>query len=191
VSLGGVVLAGGNSRRMGRPKAWLPGPDGRPLIERALAALEQAGAAPLMVSCVDPGPFAALGAAPVIDRRPGAGPLAGLEAALHGATVPWLLVVACDMPHLDPAVLRVLVGRAAGCAADAVLPVVGGELQPFPGVYHRRLAPVVTAALDEGRARLMAFARSLNAEQVELPPGPSFDNVNTPEDLKRAGLEGA
>ena len=169
---------------MGRPKAWLPGPTGRPLIEEALAALSAAGLGPLLVACRDPAPFAPLAAEPLVDSRPGLGPLAGLESLLDRSPTEWVLVVACDMPHLDPAVLSELAGRARRSERAAVLPRVEGRLQPFPGVYHRRALPAIRAALDADRLRLMALVPELDPEQVDFPPGPCFSNVNTPEDLR-------
>lgn len=184
----GVVLAGGESRRMGRPKAWLPGPDGRPLVEVALAALRAAGCREVLVAARDPAPFSALVPPPgvVLDRAPGLGPLAGLEAALRAAPTAWVLAVACDMPHLDPALLRRIAEAALGAAPPcaAVVPRVDGRAQPLHAAYHRRALPRVTAALEARALRLVDLAASLDALWLDLPRSPSFENWNTPDDVR-------
>lgn len=184
----GVVLAGGDGRRMGGPKAFLPGPDGRPLVAVALDALRAAGAREVLVAARDAAPFAALEPAVevILDRGPGLGPVAGLEAALRRTTTDWTLVVACDMPRLEPALLRRLALEAlADPGRLAVVPRVGGRLEPLHAAYHRRAQPLVTAALDAGRQRLGEVVAALDPRVLDLPPGPSFDNWNRPEDRAR------
>ncbi len=183
----GVVLAGGDSRRMGRPKAWLPGADGRPLVELALDALRAAGAREVVVAARDDAaPFARLAPAPavVLDRGQDLGPLAGLEAALRATTRAWVLVVACDMPHLDPALLRRIADAAlrARPGTLAVVPRVDGRAQPLHAAYHRGALPLVGAALDARALRLMDLVRALDPLWLDLPPSASFSNWNTPED---------
>lgn len=188
----GAVLAGGRSRRMGRPKAWLLGPSGRPLVAQALATLRAAGADPLLLGCgADPAPFAALaraeGARPVPDRFPGEGPLAGLEAVLDASPREWLLLVACDMPFLDAEALAGLVARAGRSPCAAVVPEAKGRLQPLHAVYHRRALAPLRAALEAGERRLTAAVEALELERVPLE-GPSPVDVDTPAEARRAGL---
>ena len=93
-----AVLAGGQSRRMGRDKALLPLGD-QTLIERVIAA-----ARPLACPCFivgDPATYAHLGLPVHPDRHPGLGPLGGLHTAL-GATGAPVLLLACDLPFLTP-----------------------------------------------------------------------------------------
>ncbi|BAP89059.1 molybdenum cofactor guanylyltransferase [Burkholderiales bacterium GJ-E10] len=116
----GIVLAGGRSARMGRDKALLPW-QGRPLIERQIAVLGEAGADAIRVSGNRPG----YGGIP--DAIPGSGPLFGLASV--GATCPdaHLLVIPVDMPLLSAALLQRLraEARSAGCIrfAEHVLPM--------------------------------------------------------------------
>ncbi len=188
LELTGVVMAGGESRRMGRPKAWLPGPDGRPLIEVALDALRAAGARALLVSARDATPFAGLTGAPpvVLDREGDLGPLAGLEAALRGAPTDWVLVVGCDMPHLDPSLLRRIAETALSAAPEvvAVVPRVSGRAEPLHAAYHRRALPRVTSALDARALRVGDLLASLDPVWLDLPPSASFVNWNTPGDVE-------
>lgn len=192
----GLVLAGGESRRMGRPKAFLPGPDGRPLLQVALDALGAAGATRLAIAARDPADFAGWPLPVVRDRAPGLGPLAGIEAALREAPLllsgpdrpspeAWVLVVACDMPWLDPALLRELLARAHSGrpGLQAVVPRVEGRAEPLHAAWHTSALPAVQAALDAGRLAVHEVLRGLRVEWVELGSRPSLRSVNVPGDL--------
>ncbi|MCO5167756.1 MAG: molybdenum cofactor guanylyltransferase [Planctomycetes bacterium] len=188
LDLTGVVLAGGVGRRMGGPKAFLPAPDGRPLVEAALDALRAAGAREVLVAAREAAPFLVLvpPVEVVLDRGPDLGPVAGLEAALRRTTTDWVLVVACDMPRLDPGVLRRVAEAAQGSAGRlAVVPRAGDRLEPLHAAYHRHALPRVTAALDEGRLRLTEVVAALDPLVLDVPAGPSFDNWNRPADVDR------
>lgn len=176
---------------MGRPKAWLPAPDGRPLVVVALDALRAAGARDVLVSARDAAPFSSLTPPPtvVLDRARDLGPLAGIEAGLRVTTTDWVLVVACDMPHLDPALLRRVAEAALGAAPTcaAVVPRVSGRAEPLHAAYHRRALPRVQAALDARALRLTDLLAALDARWLDLPPSASFVNWNTPGDVEDAG----
>lgn len=183
-----MVLAGGASRRMGRPKAFLPGPDGRPLLQVALDALRDAGAGRLAIAAPDPAPFAAWSLPVLRDRAPGLGPLAGLEAALRAAAEAGeeaCLIVACDMPWLDAALLRDLLDRARSATPGpaAVVPRVDGRAEPLHAVWCPAALPAVSAALDAGRLAVHQVLTGLPVVWVDLPPRRALASVNAPEDL--------
>ena len=183
-----MVLAGGASRRMGRPKAFLPGPDGRPLLQVALDALRGAGAEALAISAADPLPFAAFGLPVLRDRAPGLGPLAGVEAAPRAAAdggQAWCLLVACDMPWLDPALLRALLDRARAATPRpaAVVPRVAGRAEPLHAVWSPAALPGVCAALDAGRLAVHEVLAGQPVLWVDLPAQRALASVNAPADL--------
>jgi molybdopterin-guanine dinucleotide biosynthesis protein A len=182
----GAVLAGGFSRRMGRDKALLP-LDGRPLLITALEALRAAGCQPLRVGVRElPSPYDDLidaqRAEAVADLRPGQGPLAGLEALLAECPAEWLLVVACDMPRLDPALLRTLVERR-DAGLQAVVPRAAGRAQPLHALYHRDALAPIRAALDAGQRSATRLVERLRVAWVDMEDAASFTNVNEPGDL--------
>src|ERR1700675_3959904 len=113
-----LVLAGGDSRRMGRPKAWLEVGDTfllRYVVERLAPAFSE-----VMVSFAEPEQL--LEPVPyrvVFDRTP-AGPLAGQEAGLLAARNEVVFAVACDMPYVTVDIAQVAV--AADRACDAAIP---------------------------------------------------------------------
>jgi len=193
----GWVLAGGNSSRMGRPKALLE-IEGLPLITRAVRML-----APLCSSVTivgTPERYRHLGFAVIADERPEIGPLGGILTALSSSTVPWNLVVACDLPNLTAEWLRYLIGRAAGSRARVLLPSSESGDEPLCAVYHREAGATIRAAIDRGVLKVTRALEGLPIERVtpsEIRPfdprGNLFQNLNTPEEFERARaeLEGA
>lgn len=200
-----VVLAGGQSTRMGRDKALLE-LDGRPLIRIALERLRGLGFDPRICgSRPDLQRFA-----PVIpDHVSGCGPLGGIEAALAASESDLNLFVPVDAPLLPGEFLRWLVARAETSGAVAIIPVLGGRPEPLCAVYSRRLQEGLRRALNAGQCKVMTgiehaaagLGEPLDAFAMEtvmaaLPPGlwpPEpplrewFRNVNTPGEFADLG----
>jgi molybdopterin-guanine dinucleotide biosynthesis protein A len=174
---------------MGGNKALLE-IDGRPLIGWVLERL-QSLSDDVIVVARDTAPLEHLPVRAVSDTYPGQGPLVGLHAGLLAARHPTALAVACDMPFLDPRLLRYMV--VVGKAHDAVVPRLGGLPEPLHSVY--RVAPCLRAieeALDSGSRKMTSFLGRVEVRYVEEheialfdPDRLSFFNVNTPEDLQR------
>jgi molybdopterin-guanine dinucleotide biosynthesis protein A len=189
--LTGIVLAGGQSRRMGRDKAWLDW-EGQPLLARVAHALRRAGCAEVLIVGGDAPRIAALGLHAVPDRWPGEGPLAALATGLQAARHPLALAVACDMPHLDPQALALLARLAQGF--DAAVPwVAPGGWEPLHAAYGRSCLPAIEARLQAGERKVTSFyvdvrVRAVAREEVAAadPSLATLQNVNTPEDLAAA-----
>lgn len=187
----GVVLAGGQSRRLGRDKRFLE-LEGRPLIAWVLERL-----APLvdelLIVASDPTPLGTLGVPVVTDRFPGQGVLAGVHAGLAAAQGEWAFVVAADMPWLNPALLQAM-SRLGGADEDAVVPRWRGELEPLHALYRPAVcAPAAEAALQRGERRVIAFYPAVRVRIMEEsavacwdPAGQSFSNINTAADWENA-----
>ena len=199
----GFVLAGGESSRMGRDKALLSFA-GRPLLECALSTLRHAGLEPRIA-----GARSALDAfAPVVaDPEPGLGPLSGICAALASTSAPQAVFLPVDLPLLPPSLIAFLLHHAQLAGSAVTVASVSGFTQTFPAVLGRAALPALQNELKSGRrgcfAAFRAAASSLNrpisAVPVEylaqwggvvhpdgLPAACWFQNVNTPEDLRRA-----
>jgi molybdopterin-guanine dinucleotide biosynthesis protein A len=151
----GIVLAGGESRRMGTSKAWLDW-HGTTLLEHVVGVLERAVDGPLVVVSAVGQELPPLPASVcvVADARAGLGPLQGIAtglAALEGlADVAY--VSSTDAPLLHPAFIRrVLAGLAPG--TEIVLPHARGHRQPLAAAYLTALAPRVDALLEAGLAK--------------------------------------
>ena len=183
----GIVLAGGASRRMGRNKAFLE-LDGRSLIEIVIERMASVCAEVLVVANKAQ-PYDSLGVPVVEDRFRAVGALGGLHAGLEAATHELALVVGCDMPFLNPDLLRAFTGWAEGF--DVAVLRYGEEeyVEPLHGAYGRTCMPAIEAVIRAKRRRIVSFfphvrVRYVTQEEV-MPFDPdlrSFRNVNTPQE---------
>ena len=184
-----AILAGGRSSRMGADKSFVR-VLGRPLIEDILA--QTAGLADeTLVVTNRPDDYAYLGVPLFGDVLPDKGALGGLYSALHSATRRHVLCIACDMPFVVRPLLEYLISLRS--EADAIVPRLAGEAEPFRAVYARDCQGPIRAALDAGRMRVISFFSDVRVRFVETaeierfdPRHLSFFNVNTPEDLEQA-----
>ncbi len=190
----GAVLAGGESRRMGQPKAHILW-EGRPLVVHVARLLETV-VAEVIVVAKRPVELDGMGLKVVADRMSVQTPLAGIVTALRAAAGRAAVIVACDMPRLQPLFIRRLLEAAEGC--DAVVPVRGGRLEPLHAVWCPSSLHPVTAALRRGMLAPHEVLAGLEVMRVPEatwrawdPEGVSMLNVNTPGELQRArGSEG-
>jgi len=185
-----AVLAGGKSTRMGANKALLE-VGGQGMLRR-VAALLRPLVGELFIVANDAGTYADLGLPVIPAAFPGLGAVGGIHAALRHASRPTVLCAACDMPHLSPGLLALLLG-AARAGDDAVLPRVGGRPEPLLAVYGRGALPGFERAIVAGRLRVLDALDGLRvrfideAELERADPGlRSFINVNTPAELAAA-----
>lgn len=184
-----AILAGGSARRFaGRDKSTLV-VGGRSIIVRQLDVLQQV-AGDVFVVANDPRPFSNLGVRVVADRVRGAGALGGLYTALDAASTPLVLVVACDLPFLEPAVLRRLLELASEHDGARITTPRGAE--PLLACYRREAAPRVRAQIQSGCLQVSALDRVLNLAALDTadlarfgPVDRLLTNVNTPDDYAR------
>lgn len=177
-----VLLAGGESRRMGRPKALLP-VGGTTLAGWQVQRLQGAFAETLVATApASPLPVS-LEPLRVVDGWPGAGPLAGLEAGLRAISRDWAFCLACDLPLVTLEVAGRLALAAAG--HEAAVPRAGGRAHPTCAVYARGAAPHLRRALEGGERRLTVVAAQLDVVWVEDIEEHLLTNLNTPADLER------
>ena len=153
ITLGALILAGGQNRRMGgSPKALLPNGSGALILDGLRAAF--AGFDEKLFSTNTPVLAAGTGFAPVPDARPGMGPLAGLAAALSACQSDALVVAACDMPCFDRAAAEFLASFADQSWPAWALRDRAGRLHPLCGVYTKQCLPAIQAALAAGEHRV-------------------------------------
>jgi molybdopterin-guanine dinucleotide biosynthesis protein A len=193
----GAIVAGGLATRLGGVAKSSLVVGGRSIAERQLHAL-RATFPRVLVVANDAGPWAGLGVEVVADRFVGAGPLAGVHAALVAtAAHAGVVCVAGDMPFVAPGLLALLRDHAPESAA--VVPRVAGRPEPLLARWSREALPLVEARLAAGERAVHAVFAALATAWLDEPAlravDPtlrSFANVNTPEELRRArGPEGA
>ncbi len=190
-----VILAGGQSRRLGRDKAVEPF-DGEPLIRRVIRrASEAVSASRVVVVVADPARAAALPLdadhRTAVDVFPDCGSLGGIYTGLDASATEWSLITACDMPFLSAPLLAHMAELRDG--ADAVVPVVDGRPEPTHAFYTRRCLPAIERRLRAGQLKISGFFDDVSVRYVpetEIrdfdPDLLSFFNINRPEDLSRA-----
>lgn len=187
--LAAFVLAGGKSSRMGRDKAFLQ-LGNETLLARSLKLASAVSERVRIVG--DPKKLA--GFAPVIeDIHRDCGPLGGIHAALSSTAAELNLMLAVDLPFLEPAFLGYLTAEAKKCDAVVTVPRAGGGFQPLCAVYRREFAALAEEALRSQRNKIdVLFGRikpRIIDEQELTRAGFSpemFRNLNTPEDLADA-----
>jgi len=183
-----LILAGGDSRRMGQDKASLV-LDGLPLLQRVVNIVQPLFAETI-ISVRQPRQDIAL--PQVCDDPAHHGPLAGLAAGLERATTPWVFAVACDMPFIRPAVIEHLAACRSG--SQAVVPVVRGHAQPLAAFYARDCLRALQLLLgSSGQHSLRALLDRLRVcymDEAQLlaadPQLRSFFDLDTPEDVAAA-----
>ncbi len=175
-----VILAGGQGIRIGGDKA-LQLLRGRPLIDWVLDAVKPQSAEVLISANERHAAYAHCGCRIVADLTPGAGPLAGLQAAMRQASHEWVASVPCDTPFLPSDLIeRLFAALNDGEAAVAV----AGRRHPTIALYRKSLLPRLDAYLAAGERRVGGWLDTLRVGEAVFDEVAAFANVNTREDLQ-------
>jgi molybdenum cofactor guanylyltransferase len=185
----GIVLAGGRSRRMGRPKAWLDW-HGEPLLRRVVGLVARGTGGPVVVVRA-PGqelPPLPSDVRVVEDARAGRGPLQGLLAGLEAADGDVAFAASTDAPFLHPRFVAAVC--AAIASADAAVPCVDGLRRPLAAAYRTALVPLVAELVEAGRLDAGSLVERCNACWLEQLPYPeSVRHLGVPEEYRAALAE--
>ncbi|MCB1207338.1 MAG: formate dehydrogenase accessory sulfurtransferase FdhD [Verrucomicrobiae bacterium] len=181
-----VLLAGGRSSRLGRDKAFIDW-RGQPLYVFQLRKLASLGPERIWLSTRPDQAFPEVleGVSKILDEASDRGPLEGLRSALSASRAPFLLVLAVDLPRMEPAFLSRLLEAEGGVA-----PRTAKGWEPLAALYPRReCLALVDEFLASGKRRLQDFLdeaasrgwiRALPLAESDLA---LFANLNTPDDL--------
>jgi molybdopterin-guanine dinucleotide biosynthesis protein A len=183
------VLAGGKSTRMGSDKAFLPWEQGTLLSH----ALKLAGTVAPEVRIVgNKEKFAGFGTV-IEDAYAERGPLGGIHAALSTTITQWNLILAVDLPLLEPRFLEYLLLQAREAQAMVTVPLAAGGYQPLTAVYRNEFVAIAEQSLRENKNKidpLFAEVKTRVIQPEELAQAgfslAMFRNLNTPEDFERA-----
>jgi molybdopterin-guanine dinucleotide biosynthesis protein A len=188
-NVAGAIVAGGQARRFGGHDKCRLVVDGRAIIVRQLEVLQRI-ARPVFVVANDAARFTDLHVPVHADVLPGTGAVGGLYTALLRADTDLVIVVACDLPFLDAAVLSRLVELAA--PADGAWIRTTRGVEPFVACYRTRAAPRIRREIEAGRLRAADLGGVLDLavlDEAELatfgPVDRLLANVNSPEDYAR------
>lgn len=188
-----IVLAGGKGLRLGRDKIQeTVGTDN--LLQRVLSQLTPFNRDIIIVTAGKKSLPQLNGyqrARVVTDIYPGKGALGGIYTGLAESNSPYNLVVACDMPFLNQALLRYMMELSAGF--DLVVPRLGELVEPLHAVYARSCLAPIERLLRQGNLEVRALfelvkVRYVESEEIDWfdPEHLSFFNVNTEADLEEA-----
>lgn len=192
MQLSAVILAGGESKRMGRDKAWVEF-SGRPLIAHAVDKIAALGVREIFISGRAGQDFSAWKCPVLFDLEPGFGPLGGIERALHECQSPLLLVLAVDLPGMTPEFLLKLTARCD--RLTGVIPKLDGELEPLAAIYPKRCHALAFSAIARSRHAAREFATACLHEQavrsfsVSAGDAKCFANCNRPDDLAGGNIK--
>ncbi len=184
-----MVLAGGQSLRLGKDKAFLE-VKGQLLIERIIDRLQQLSDEIIIVANeVDR--YEEFEAIVVSDVYPGKGSLGGIYSGLKRSSHAHSLVVACDMPFLNVSLLRYMQMLAA--SYEVVIPRIGQQTEALHAIYSRSCLPFIDEQLQRGNLKIIGFfpqvrVRYVEQEEVEIFDAQhlSFFNINTEAELEQA-----
>jgi molybdopterin-guanine dinucleotide biosynthesis protein A len=181
----GIILAGGNSSRMGSNKALLPYRGGR-FIEAIHRQMIELFDEVLLVTN-SPDQYSFLPCRKVADIYPGMGALAGLHAGLLHSAGRHIFAVACDMPYLNSSLVRNIAESRA--SADVVIPQGDRGIEPLHAIYSKSCLLPMEQELQSGQKRIVSFFPGVKvmqfprAEVARLDPEfNSFRNINTPHE---------
>ena len=180
------LLAGGRATRLGgRDKAWLERGGQAQVLRLSQRFGAEAGAV-LVSANRDLPRYAQAGLATIADRIDGAGPLGGLDALASACRTPWLLTLPVDLVDGNDCLVRSLVA-AAGDSGVAAQDDSG--LQPLVALWRlEALRTALAAALDQGALAVRALQARMGMGTVRFA-GVRFGNLNTPDDLRAAGID--
>lgn len=185
-----IVLAGGESRRMGRDKAFLT-LDGVSLIEHVLRALRGVFPRTIIVTN-NPSAYVSYDAVIVTDAVDKQCPLTGIYSGLLHSKDEYNFVAACDMPFLNPDLITYMAGLVNGY--DIVVPMMDGKnVEPLHAIYSKKLLPIIAKRLQADERKIQGIfkeARVKYVTETEIdrydPERRSFRNINTLDEYKEA-----
>ena len=186
-----AIIAGGQSRRMGRDKAFVE-LAGKPLIQHVIERSADLGQAETILITNQPALYAHLGLPMHQDILPNKGSLGGIYTALARAKSPDVLVLACDMPFVNRSLLRFMIEQIND-ETDIVVPTVDGYPQGLHAIYRKTCIEPIAEQLAANRLKIIRFYDQMRVRYLDEadyaafdPDGRCFTNLNTPEELAAA-----
>ena len=185
-----AILAGGKSSRMGRDKAFVE-LNGKLMIEHVIERTQSIGQAETILITNHPENYARFGLPMFTDVLPDKGSLGGIYTAIHYSTQAYTLCVACDMPFIQPDLLKHMVSLAQDW--DVVVPLVDEYPEGLHALYSRKCLDAIHPRLLAGKLKVIGFYADVRVRYLKEteytsfdPDAVSFRNINTPDDLADA-----
>jgi len=193
VAVTGIVLAGGQGRRMGSIDKGLVPLLGRPMVAHVIERLTPQVDEILINANRNVSEYMALGHAVIPDAIGGyAGPLAGLHVGLTHAANALIATVPCDSPFLPEDLIERLSAAMAKQSADIAVARTFDQPHPVFALVRREVLPHLTRFLQGGGRKIDAWYATLNSTEVAFDDqADAFRNINTADELRQAGARGS
>ncbi|MBD2041685.1 molybdenum cofactor guanylyltransferase [Microcoleus sp. FACHB-672] len=191
--LSAIVLAGGQSSRMGRDKALIA-PQGVPLLKQVYEIAVKCASPVYVVTPwperyqdILPNSCRFIREVPLADETEPHGPLVGLAQGLTQVETQWVLVLACDLPRLQVEVLQSWIGLLDDVKDDAIalLPRDAKGWQPLCGFYRHSCLPALTGFINQGGRSFQRWLSQYPVQEVPVSDRQMLFNCNTPTDLEQ------
>jgi molybdopterin-guanine dinucleotide biosynthesis protein A len=187
-TISGVILAGGSASRlqgMIKPKIII---EGRPIITRILSVIRDLFGEIIIVTNTRGEFFDFKGCRIIADEITGAGPLGGIHAAMKASECESVFVFAGDMPYLDRSLIVKMIQAYHECGCKALIPSVGGSIEPLHSVYSNSLLDKLQTFLSSGQEMAVrAFIKTIDVRFMEMAASEGnkriFTNINSPMDM--------
>ena len=183
-SISGVILAGGESRRMGCRKAFIA-IDGKKMIDIVLEKLSRLFSEIIIVTDRKED-FLHYECKVVEDIVKGCGPLGGIYTGLKEVSTDRAFLVACDMPYLHEGLISRLIADPDLKSYECIIPKHAKGIEPLHAIYSRQILPKAERLLNAGKLSLRDLFANCSCNYIEVDENEviSFVNINTPSDLK-------
>lgn len=182
----GLLLAGGQAKRMGSINKGAVQLNDRPFAELVIGNLSKQVDDIVISANEYASYFKPFGFEVIKDKREGfLGPLAGIESALiEIPDIQWLFCATVDTPFFPDDLVSVLLQKAKENNKLCVMPVHNGRRYPLHSLIHGTLLPSLSSFLDSGERAVGYWLRKCGVLEVEVEaPFPAFENINTLEEL--------
>lgn len=189
-----AIIAGGKSSRMGTDKSFVPLLS-KLMIDHVVERVADLGQDETILITNKPDAYTHLHLSTFTDVLPEKGSLGGIYTALYYSQSPYTLTIACDMPFLNPALLRHMIALRDKSETPyaVIVPRVNGYPEGLHAIYSKACLEPIRQRLDADRLKIIGFYEDVSVRYLDEaeyqrfdPRGLSFLNINTPEELAQA-----
>lgn len=180
--VGGIILAGGKSSRMGTDKAYVK-VDGIEMMTYVVKTLKEVCAE--VCICTNHISHNSFQQQLIFDKYQGKGPIAGILSGLEYSSYELNFVLSCDTPFISVQILEKLLLSAENSSSEATIAYCNGQLYPLCGVYSRNSRALIESLLKKDVKKLRTVLSHLNVTIESFPDTYEkyFLNINTPDDV--------
>ncbi|PLT28820.1 molybdenum cofactor guanylyltransferase [Peribacillus deserti] len=188
MTIAGIVLAGGQSSRFGKPKMFETYKE-KCFYEYSVEAFKANSLSPIIIATNQ-------GLLPhfkrddevefIIEQKSEShqGPLFAMHHAMTKVDAEWYFILSCDIPFVTSEFVKKMISLAQGSSYDAIVPIQSDKVHPLLALYHQRSLPKMKKLLDQDIRKIRVFLNEINVLQVSFSADAEvFVNINRQEDM--------